>query len=383
MSSKSIKRIIPVDKILKRKGILLLGPRRTGKSFFINHQLHPDKTINLLESDTFRKMSAHPELLRQIITKEDKIVAIDEIQKLPQLMDEVHHLIESTGIRFILTGSSARKLSKSYTSLMAGRLKKMHFHPLVSAEIPDFDLEFLLQYGSLPPVYFSEDPWDELRDYAGLYLKEEIMAEALIRKIENFSRFIEFAAMTNAEILNYESIARDAQVPARTIREYYGLLEDTLIGSVLHPLKTQQKRQSISAGKFYFFDLGVLNSILGRKSLSPHTKEFGELFESFIYLELKAYVDYFAPDTELNFWKMRANYEVDFVINKNIAIEVKSSEFIQDKHLKGLREFAQLFPVKRMIVVSRDKEKRTIGQIEVMPYREFLTLLWQGELWGH
>jgi uncharacterized protein len=380
MNKNPIKRIIPVERILKRKGVLLLGPRRTGKSFFIKHQLKPDRIINLLESETFRRMSARPELLREIIKETDKIVAIDEIQKLPGLMDEIHNLIESTDVKFILTGSSARKLSKSYTSLMAGRVKKILFHPLVSKEIGDFKLEDVLQFGTLPPVYASEDPWDELRDYTGLYLKEEIQAEALVRKIENFSRFIDFAAMTNGEVLNYESIARDAQVPARTIREYYALLEDTLMGTILHPLKSTKKRKCISSGKFYFFDVGVVNSILGRKSVSSKTKEYGELFENFIYLELKAYIDYFSPDSAINFWRLDIENEVDFVINDEIAIEIKTTELVQEKHLKGLKRLDELSSLKRKIIVSQDKERRKIGPIEVIPYKEFLIELWNGKI---
>jgi predicted AAA+ superfamily ATPase len=380
MQTKIIHRILPIEKILKRKGVLLLGPRRTGKSFYINHQIKPHKVINLLESETFRKMSARPELLREMVNKEDKIVAIDEIQKLPALMDEIHNLIETTDIKFILTGSSARKLSKSYTSLMAGRVKKLLIHPFVFPEIKNFHLDKVLQFGTLPPVYNSEDPWDELSDYTGLYLREEIQNEALVRRIDNFSRFIDFAAMTNGEVLNYEAIGRDAQVPARTIREYYSLLEDTLMGTILQPIKASKKRRCISTGKFYFFDLGVLNSILGRKSISSKTKEYGELFESFIYLELKAFVDYFSQDSHLNFWRINSEYEVDFIINEEIAIEVKSTEFVQDKHLKGLNKFAELGPVKRMILVSRDLVKRKIGDIEVIPYTIFLEELWDGKI---
>jgi predicted AAA+ superfamily ATPase len=382
MQFKPIHRIIPIEKIIKRKGILLLGPRRTGKSFFIKHQLRPDKIINLIESDTFRKLSARPEFLREIITSGDKLIAIDEIQKLPHLMDEIHNLIENTSIKFILTGSSARKLSRSYTSLMAGRLKKFILHPFTFKEMKNFNLEHVLQFGSLPPVFNSEDPWDELQDYTGLYLREEIQAEALVRKIENFSRFIDFAAMSNGEVLNYESIGRNAQVPARTIREYYSLLEDTLMGTMLSPLKSSKKRKCLSSGKFYFFDLGVLNSILGRKSVSSKTKEFGELFESYIYLELKAYIDYFASYSRLNFWRIDSENEVDFIINEEIAIEVKATEFVIDKHLKGLRKYAELGSVKRMIVVSRDTTTRIIGNIEVKPYREFLKQLWSGQIFS-
>ena len=378
MAKLFINRIIPLDKILKRKGVLLLGPRRTGKSFFINHQIQPDKFINLLESETFRTFSARPEFLREMISPKDKIIAIDEIQKLPNLMNEVHNLIESSDVKFLLTGSSARKLSRSYTSLMAGRVKMMNLHPLVSAEMKDFKLSQVLQFGSLPPVFTSDDPWDELRDYTGLYLREEIQAEAHVRKIENFSRFIDFAAMTNGHILNFESIGRDAQVPARTIREYYSLLQDTLMGVTLNPIKSTAKRKCISAGKFYFFDLGVLNSILGRKSVSPKTKEYGELFESFIFLELKAYIDYFSPDSKIEFWRIDAENEVDFIINNEIAIEVKSTELVQEKHLKGINKFSEDGKIKRKIVVSLDKHRRKIGNTEIIPYRDFLNELWGG-----
>lgn len=377
---KTFKRIIPLANILKRKSILLLGPRRTGKSFFIVNQIKPDRIINLLEADTFRKFSSRPELLREIIQKEDKIVAIDEIQKLPVLMDEVHLLIEARGIKFILTGSSARKLARSHTSLMAGRAKRMYFHPLVSAEIIDYELNEILTFGSLPIVFNTDDPWDELKDYTGLYLKEEILAEALIRKVENFSRFIDFAAMSNGQILNYESIARDAQVPARTIREYYALLEDTLMGFILNPIQSTAKRKCISAGKFYFFDLGVLNSIVGRKSISNKTKDYGELFEHFIFLELKAYIDYFSPDSSLGFWRIDEENEVDFIVNEKIAIEIKSTEMIQEKHLKGLRKFSLNEVVEKKIIVSLDKEKRLIGDITVFPYRLFLRDLWEGKI---
>jgi uncharacterized protein len=202
----------------------------------------------------------------------------------------------------------------------------------------------------------------------------------VVRKIENFSRFIDFAAITHGAILNYESIGRDAQVPARTIREYYSLLEDTLMGNMLHPVKSTQKRRCISSGKFYFFDIGVLNSILGRKSISPRTKEYGFLFETFIYLELKAYIDYFAPDHRLEFWRIDEENEVDFVIDNELAIEVKATNLVHDKHLKGLRKFSEGGGVTAKIVVSLDKDRRKIGDIDVIPYREFLDNLWNGRI---
>jgi predicted AAA+ superfamily ATPase len=377
---KTFTRIIPLEKILKRKSIILLGPRRTGKSYFLKNQIKPDRIINLLEADTYRNFSSRPELLREVIQKDEKIIAIDEIQKAPMLMDEVHALIESRGLRFILTGSSARKLARSHTSLMAGRAKMLYLHPLVSAEIENYELDQILSNGSLPIVFNTEDPWDELKDYAGIYLREEILAEALVRKIENFSRFIDFAAMTSGQLLNFESIARDAQVPARTIREYYSLLEDTLMGYTLAPIKATAKRKCISSSKFYFFDIGVMNSILGRKSIAKKTKEYGYLFEHFIFLELKAYIDYFSSDSKLSFWRVDEENEVDFVVNEKIAIEVKATELVIEKHLKGLVKFSMNGPVEKKIVVSLDKNKRTIGDVEVYPYDLFLKELWDGKI---
>jgi uncharacterized protein len=375
-----IKRIIPIEAVLKRKSVLLLGPRRSGKSFFLQHQLPLDRIINLLEADTFRLLSARPEHLRELIQPHEKVVAIDEIQRLPNLMNEVHLLIETRQIRFVLTGSSARKLSRTYTSLMAGRAKRVIFHPLVSCEMKNFNLTEILTFGTLPPIFLSSDPWDDLRDYTSLYLREEIMNEALVRKIENFSRFLDFAALSNTQVLNFESIARDAQVPARTIREYFSLLEDTLIGTTLLPLKSTKERKCISKGKFYFFDLGVLNSMLKRKTVTPKTREYGELFEHCIYLELIAYREYFSPDSDIHFWRIDDECEVDFIINQEIAIEVKSTDYVQQKDFKGIKAFAARGKCRRKIVVSQDKDLRLVGDIEVIPYHFFLQMLWNKEL---
>jgi predicted AAA+ superfamily ATPase len=296
------------------------------------------------------------------------------------LMDEVHACIESKNIKFILTGSSARKLKNSHTSLMAGRARRMYFHPLVSKEIGNFDLKRILHYGTIPSVYLSDEPFEDLRDYAGMYLKEEIQAEALVRKIDGFSRFLDVAALTNSQLINYESIAVDAQVPARTIREYYALLQDTLIGSMLNPVKSTAKRKSIATGKFYFFDIGVVNSILGRKTITPKSSEFGAALEHFIFLEIKAYIDYFATDSKIEFWRADRESEVDFVLNEDIAIEVKSSNLVHEKHIKGLQVFSKKGPCQRQIVVSLDSEPRKIGKVDVLPVKLFLEMLWEGEI---
>lgn len=356
--------------------MLLLGPRRTGKSTFIREEIKPDKAYSLLRSDTFLRLSSNPSLIRQSLEKTDKLIVIDEIQKLPSLMDEVHYMIEEYGIRFLLTGSSARKLKRTHTSLMAGRAKTRYLHPFVSAEIPDFDLERVLLYGTLPPFYLSKNPADELQSYVGDYLQEEIKAEALSRNIEAFSRFLSRAAMSSSEVLNFESIANDAQLPARTIREYYTVLEDTLVGTMLHSFKTQ-KRKAIAKGKFYFFDVGVMNALIGQTSLVPDSKAYGTVFEHFIFQELFAYLSYQNKGKELQFWRSTTHDEVDFVISGKIAIEVKSTKNVSKEDLKGLKRLHEDTPMERLIVVSKEPEKRRIGSIEIYPYRQFLKELWQ------
>ncbi|MFN8370253.1 MAG: AAA family ATPase [Bacteriovoracaceae bacterium] len=379
-----IDRIIPLSEVLNRKSVLLLGPRRTGKSYYLNNQLKVDRKYDLLDPETFRRLSSRPEIIREELTGKEKIIAIDEIQKIPSLMDLVHLLIEKNHVKFLLTGSSARKLNRSYTSLMAGRAKKMILHPLVYPElekIKKVNINHILQFGTLPIVQNSADPWDELRDYTGLYLKEEILAESIVRKIENFSRFIDFAALTSGQVLNYESVASDAQVPARTIREYYSILKDTLMGEVVLPVKATAKRKSTATGKFYFFDVGVVNSIIGRKTITPKTIEYGFLFEHYIFNEVLAYRDYFNLDLKIEFWRIDQEHEVDLILNEDIAIEIKATTLISEKHLKGLTQFASLGKCSRKIVVSLDKTYRKINNdVEVFPFDQFLSLLWNKKI---
>ena len=380
-SSGYVRRSVRVKETLKRKSVLLLGPRRTGKSALIRHEIEADGSYNLLNSVTFRNLATHPSLIRESLKTNDRLIVIDEIQKLPNLLDEVHLMIEEMGIRFLLTGSSARKLRRSYTSLMAGRASRCSLFPLTGHELgPQFNLERALLYGTLPGIYLSEDPRDELRSYVGDYLKEEVMAEALSRNIESFARFLQTAAVSNGEILNFEKIGMDAQVPARTIREYYSVLEDTLIGTSVHPYRTKQNRKSISKSKFFFFDLGVLNSLLERKTISKKTAEFGNLFESFIFLELKAFLEYQKKDESLCFWRTQAGHEVDFILGDEVAIEVKSTALVNERHFDGLRALEQVSTMKRKIIVSGDETYRKIGDIEVMPYLLFIQRLWQGDI---
>jgi len=385
-----IRRLIPIQETLKTKSVLLLGPRRTGKSAYLKHQLEADRSYDLLKSDVFRELSFRPSLIRERLGERDRVVVIDEIQKLPQLMDEVHSLIEDRGIRFVLTGSSARKLRRTHTSLMAGRARRLELHPFCFGEVSgQFELERVLQYGALPHVFLNPDgaeAWAELMDYSGDYLREEILAEALVRKIDAFSRFLPTAALSNGELLNFEAIAGDAQVPARTIREYYAVLEDTLIGRSLQPkrFKGVKSRKAIATNKFYFFDCGVLNALTERKHLPVDSPEFGNLFETWVFNELQAYGHYRRPRDEMHlaFWRSPTGDEVDFLVNDEIAIEVKASRSVSEKHVKGLSALGALMGLKKQLIVCREKEPRRMGQVEILPWRIFAERLWSGELLG-
>ncbi|MGE3609957.1 MAG: ATP-binding protein [Bacteriovoracaceae bacterium] len=380
-----IKRYLDLKKHLEKKSVLLLGPRRTGKSSFIQQQVKPDVYFNLLETETFSKFAYDPGLLKKLIGKNGhRIVCIDEIQKLPTLMDEVHSLIESDkNLRFVLTGSSAKKLKKSHTSLMAGRARQLNFLPFNYQEVKNhhFDLKKFLLYGGLPDAYLSSDPWEELKDYAGMYLTEEIQASAFVRKIENYARFLEFAALSSGQLLNFESLANDAFIPARTIKDYYQLLEETMIGYNLHSFRKKGSRKEVSTSKFYFFDNGVLNAFVKRKSLTEKTKEYGDLFEHFIFLELKAYQLLNRADWELEFWRTHTQDEVDFILGKGeVIIEVKATSNPKLEHFVGLKKFAKDHKCKRSILVCQAKEKSIEGNIQIYPWRYFLEELWSGDL---
>ncbi len=377
-----VPRIIPLEEELERASVLLLGPRRTGKSFYIRHQAPPHKVYNLLKADVFMRLSQRPSAIREALRPQDQLIVIDEIQKLPQLMDEVHVMIEEAGVRFLLTGSSSRKLERSHTSLMAGRARSRRLLPFVSAELDAFDLQRALRYGTLPPVYLSDEPEEELAAYVGTYLREEVQAEALSRNIENFSRFLHQAALGSGELLNFEAVGRDAQVPARTIREYYTVLEDTLLGHMLTPLQTSGKRKAVSRGKFYLFDIGAVHALTGAYQVQPQTAAYGKAFEHLIGQELFAYQQYFAPRSALNFWRDVKQAEVDFVLDQGTAIEVKATEAVHDRQLKGLHAITEQrdFPIQRRIVVCQEPEPRFVDGIEILPWQDFLQQLWSHQL---
>lgn len=342
----------------------------------------PDKRIiDLLKSDNFERYNRRPALLREELSllPENELVIIDEIQKIPALLDEVHWLICNHHLRFILSGSSARKLRRSGVNLLGGRAIRKRLFPLVSAEIPDFNLVRACNHGMLPRHYLAENPFNRLHAYVGDYLQQEIKAEALARNLNTFSHFMEVAALNNGEVLNFNNIASECGVSAPTVKEYFIILEETLIGYTLPAFTRNIKRRVIQSPKFYYFDVGITNFLLRRSSLNPGSADFGHAFEHFIIQELIAYLGYFRPQLNLSYWRTTSGYEVDAIIgNAETAIEIKSSGEVQSHHTKGLKAFSEEFPDARLIVVSLDKNPRKMNNMEIYPAMHFLSMLWNG-----
>lgn len=374
----NIPRTLNLPNLLKDKSYFLFGPRQTGKSWLIDHTLGQYRIYNLLESETFLKLSYAPQRIREEITSEDRIIIIDEIQKLPSLLDEVHLIIEKYPIHFLLTGSSARKLKRSGINLLGGRARMQYFHPLSFNELKgDFELTQALNNGLLPSIYSSNAAELDLKAYVGMYLKEEIAAEGVARNIPAFSRFLEVAALCNSKIINFSNIANDAQVPRTTIHEYFEILKDTLLAYEIPVWKKTKKRKPISTSKFYFFDTGVVRILQHRSRVKPGSPEFGELFETYLCHELKTYIDYRIPDGSLNYWRSTSNIEVDFILFDTIAIEVKTTATVSMNDLKGLKILQEEnTSLKHFIVVCFEKTPRKIGNIHILPWTIFLNQLW-------
>lgn len=378
-----IQRTLDLMSLLKKKSYFLFGPRGTGKTYLIRQQLSASiPVINLLRSEIYLRLNNRPEELESIITayKDYSIIVIDEVQRIPLLLNEVHRLIEERQIKFLLTGSSARKLKRGGANLLAGRAREAKLLPLTYHEIKNFNLQHYLLYGGLPMIYLSDEPREDLYAYIDTYLKEEIIAEAVVLKLQAFSRFLEMSAITSGTMINYANISNDVGISASTIREYYGILEDTFLGFSLPAYTKTKKRKAISTAKFYYFDLGVKNVLAQIDSLPLNTDVYGGLFEHFIALELRAYLSYRRLRKPLCYWQSKNGQEVDFIIGDDIAIEVKSSNNIQEKHLKGLKIFAEEALCEKYILVSQDKINRQQGNIMIVYWEDFLTALWQDQL---
>jgi predicted AAA+ superfamily ATPase len=384
MEKTYISRILKLEFLLAERSVFLFGPRQSGKSTFIKNQLGRivEKTFNLLDRGLFLRLSQDQTLIRQEIIQaglRDCVVCIDEIQKLPELLDEVQLLIEERGIRFLLTGSSARKLRRQGTNLLGGRARDRSFHPLVFAEIgvDRFDLLRALNHGLLPYHYLSDDPTEDLAAYVGRYLAEEISAEGISRNIPAFSRFLNVAAEANGQIINYSNIGNDAAVKRQTVQNWYQILTDTLLGFEVLPYTETSVRKAITTAKYYLFDTGIVRALRNLPPVAEQSKDFGDFFEHFIAMELRAWIHYISPRGTLHFWRSTSDFEVDFILNREMAIEVKASANIQDKHLKGLKALREEKQISRYIVVCQEPSPRQKDGIEILPWRHFLSQLWE------
>ncbi|HLB42879.1 MAG TPA: ATP-binding protein [Gammaproteobacteria bacterium] len=367
-------------KLPTRKSAFLWGPRQVGKSYWIKHHLRDVILIDLLKTDVFSDYVSRPMLLRERYADTTQRIVIDEIQKVPDLLNEVHWLIENKNISFLMTGSSARKLRQKHVNLLGGRAWRYTMTPLSYAEISDFDLKRALISGLLPPHLLSPDSMQALRAYIADYLKEEIVAEAVIQNIPAFSDFLRIAAITSGELLNYTNVARETGVSAKIVRSYFQILEDTLLGFRLQPWRRAKTRRLIETEKFYLFDVGVANYLAQRKP-SLYTPEFGKSFEHFILMELKAYQAYRNPELLLHYWRTSTGLEVDFILgDMEVAVEIKAAKRTYTHDIKGLQALNEGHTVKRSILVSFEQEQKRYHHIECLPWTVFLEQLWAGKL---
>ncbi len=373
-----IERICQIESDLE-DSIFLFGARQTGKSTFLRQRFPGSIYIDLLDTAIRERFSRRPSLLYEMLSdKEAKtLVIIDEIPEVPQLLNEVHRLISERGLVFILCGSSARKLKRKGYNTLGGRAYPVYLFPFVSGELPQFDLQHALTYGMLPPHYLAKNPRRRLSAYIDVYLKEEIKEEALVRNLHSFQRFLEVAALTDGEIVNYNNIAQDCGVSANTVSNYFDILEDTLLGFRVPAFTKAMKRRLMQAPRFYYMDVGVANHLLHRQELVRGTAEYGHAFEHLIIQELRAWLAYRESNEQLSYWRTYAGQEVDAVIgDARVAIEIKSVTEVLPRHLKGLKAFAADYPQSRRIIVSLDPIERRQDDIECIPVLHFLNRLW-------
>ncbi len=374
-------RTINLPKLLAKKSFFLFGPRATGKSTVIRQQVSKSSTIiDLLDSRLFLRLSTAPFELESLIDAgKGDLVVIDEIQRIPELLNEVHRLIENRKISFLLTGSSARKLRRGQANLLAGRVWQSQLFPFSWKELPKFNLDKYLLYGGLPAVCLSNDPVEELDAYVNTYLREEIMAEGLIRKLPPFSRFLRAIALSSGNVINFTKLANDCQVPPSTVAEYVGLLEDTLVGFMLPAWTESKKRKAIKTGKFYLFDTGVTHMLAGTQSLDRNSDLYGRSFEQFIGMEIRAWLSYRRKRLPLTYWRSTHGHEVDFLIGTKTAIEVKATRRITQRDFKGLATLCEEGVFERFLLVSQDPVESRRGDVRALHWKTFLDELWGNE----
>lgn len=377
-------RVLRVD-LKRHNAAFLWGPRKTGKTTLLKQQYGDARYFDLLQSELKTSLLLRPSLLREeVAANRYDLVIVDEVQKVPALLDEVHWCLENTRTRFILCGSSARKMKRGAANLLGGRAWRFELFPLTTRELAEYDLERILNHGLIPQHYTQSEPERSLRSYVLDYIEQEVHAEALTRNVPAFAKFLEAVAATHGQLINYSNIARDCGVSARTVREYFQILEDTLLGHTLEPWRKARKRRLIETAKFFLFDVGVVRALSGMRLIQNQTEEFGRAFEHFLIEEIRAYLSYKEKFLPLAYWRTSTGLEVDLVIGDlDLAIEFKASRQADERHARGLQALMEDQKVREAVIVSQDPVIRKLpGGITIYPWQEFCERLWAGRFRG-
>lgn len=367
------------------QSFFLWGPRQAGKTTLLKKNYPDAYRVDLLKSDLVIRYLQNPSIFREEVMAlpRSQMVVIDEIQKVSGLLDEVHYLIQEEKRVFAMCGSSARKVKRGHANLLGGRALRYELLGLSAAEIgKDFNITRMLNSGPIPSHYISKSPSRMIQSYVDDYLKEEILQEGLIRSLPVFSDFLRVAAIGDTEVVNLSNIARESGVSANTVRDHYQILVDTLMGAFLPAYTKRPKRRAISAPKFYFRDVGVVNHLSRRGMIQPGSELFGKAFENWLFQELSIHSFYSEKFYDISYWRLTTGVEVDFVLgNAAVAVEAKAKEKVTLNDLKGLRQFKREYPhVQNCIVVSLEKNARLLEDgIWILPYAEFIKKLWSGE----
>ena len=384
------RRTLAID-LPQGQSAFLWGPRKTGKSTLLRRRFPDSARYDLLDTRLLIELTRAPWRLSERAraldpTTRRRPIIIDEVQKVPAILNEVHALIENDGLSFVLCGSSARKLRRGRANLLGGRAWRFHLHPLTWPEIPDFDLPRALDRGLVPQHYDSARHRRALAGYADDYLKEEVFDEGLTRNAAAFSRFFDSLSFSHGELLNFSSIARDCGVDSKTVREYFQILVDTLLGVFLEPFSRRRSRAVITrAPKFFLFDVGVAGHLLGRRIERTAGAAFGRALEHFILMEILACRAYRELDFPVRFWRTKSGLECDFVLGRDgaVVIEVKGSASVRREDLKAMRAYVDEYRPRRAILVCNEPAPRRMGDgILILPWEDFLRRLWAGEIVG-
>lgn len=388
-----LKRILNLN-LPAGQSVFVWGARQTGKSSYLQAHFKTSAYIDLLDTHQFIRLARAPYLLREMLLalparQRNQPIIIDEVQKVPELLNEVHWLIENAGLAFILCGSSARQLKTQSTNLLGGRAWTYGFYPLVTPEVHDFNLQRALNHGLLPRHYLAEavHRFEHLQAYVDTYLADEIRSEGLVRNLGGFARFLDVVGLCNGELINMQNIARDCSIARATVAGYFQILQDTLLGYFVQPYARKVKRDLITAApKFYLFDVGVANYLAKREVLALKGAEAGRSFEHFILMELWAYLGLKRKRSEIRYWRTKTGLEVDFILGAaQTALEVKISAQVHQQDLRGLIAFCQEHPTCQALVVSQDPKPRKLVlpqglSIDILPWRVFLARLWAGQI---